>query len=119
MANGAGQSRGLVSMTEMGLSERRSCRIFDLPRSVQQYRPLYREDAAVLERLRTLASENWRYGYPRLRAMLRREGLIANRKRTLAALQRRGTAGAHEEAPQAAAARSRWSAPTEVVHQLG
>ncbi len=68
--------------TEMGLSERRSCRIVGLARSVQQYRPVDRDDAAVLERLRALASENRRYGYPRLHAMLRREGLVVNHKRT-------------------------------------
>jgi len=69
-------------MTEMGLSERRSCRIVGLARSVRQYRPADRDDAAVLERLRALASENRRYGYPRLHAMLRREGLVVNHKRT-------------------------------------
>ena len=68
--------------TEMGLSERRSCRIVGLARSVRQYRPVDRDDAAVLERMRALASENRRYGYPRLHAMLRREGLVVNHKRT-------------------------------------
>jgi putative transposase len=48
--------------TEMGLSERRSCRIVGLARSVQQYRPVDRDDAAVLARMRALASENRRYG---------------------------------------------------------
>ena len=69
-------------MTEMGLSERRSCRIVGLARSVRQYRAVDRDDAAVLERLRALAAENRRYGYPRLHAMLRREGLVLNHKRT-------------------------------------
>ena len=68
-------------MNEVGLSERRSCRIVGLARSVQQYRPVDRNDDAVLERMRTLASENRRYGYLRLHAMLRREGLVINRKR--------------------------------------
>jgi putative transposase len=61
-------------MTEMRLSERRSCRIVGLSRSVQQYRPLARDDEAVICRMKELASENCRYGY--------REGLVANRKRT-------------------------------------
>jgi putative transposase len=69
-------------MNEMGLSERRSCRIVGLARSVQQYRPVERDDEAVLARLRTLASENRRYGYLRLHAMLRREGMVVNAKRT-------------------------------------
>ena len=66
----------------LGLSERRSCRIVGLSRSVQQYRRAPRDDAAVVGRMKELASENRRYGYLRLHAMLRREGLVANRKRT-------------------------------------
>jgi putative transposase len=69
-------------MSEFGLSERKSCRIVDLARSVQQYRPTLRNDAAIVERMKTLASENRRYGYLRLHALLRREGLVTNRKRT-------------------------------------
>ena len=69
-------------MDEMGLSERRSCRIVGLHRSVQQYRPVPRNDAAVIERMKALASENRRYGYLRLHALLRREGLVMNHKRT-------------------------------------
>ena len=69
-------------MNELGLGERRSCRIVGLSQSVQQYRPVPRNDAAVVGRLKELASENRRYGYLRLHAMLRREGLVANRKRT-------------------------------------
>ena len=65
-----------------GLSERRSCRIVDLSRSVRQYRPAPKNDAAVVGRLKDLASENRRCGRLRLHAMLRREGLVANRKRT-------------------------------------
>ena len=49
---------------------------------MQQYCPATKNDAAVVGRLKELASENRRYGYLRLHAMLRREGLVANRKRT-------------------------------------
>ena len=69
-------------MQELGLSERRSCRIVGLSRSVQQYLPVPKNDAAVVERLKELAAENRRYGYLRLHAVLRREGLVVNRKRT-------------------------------------
>jgi putative transposase len=69
-------------VSELGLSERWSCRIVGLTRSVQQYRPKPRDDEAVIDRMKILASENRRYGYLRLHAMLRREGLVANRKRT-------------------------------------
>ena len=69
-------------MTKMGLSERRACRLAGLARSVNQYRLSGRDDGPVLERLRTLASENRRYGYLRLHAVLKREGLVQNPKRT-------------------------------------
>ena len=69
-------------MTEKGFSERRACRMVGLARSVQQYRPEPKNDAAVVARMNALASENWRYGYLRLHAMLRREGLVLNPKRT-------------------------------------
>ncbi len=69
-------------VAELGLSERRSCRIVGLARSVQQYHPVPKNDEAVVERLKALASENRRYGYLRLHAMLRREGLVENHKRT-------------------------------------
>lgn len=41
-----------------------------------------REDGDLAERMKALASESRRYGYLRLHAMLRREGLVANHKRT-------------------------------------
>ena len=69
--------------TAFGLSERRSCRIVGLARSVQQYRPVGRnDDTAVRARLKALAAEHRRYGYLRLHVLLRREGLVVNGKRT-------------------------------------
>lgn len=50
--------------SEMGLSERRACRIVGLSRSVQQYRPLPKDDEAAIKRMKELASEHRRYGYP-------------------------------------------------------
>ena len=69
-------------MSELGLGERRSCRIVGLSRSMAQYRAVARDDGAAIARLRVLASEHRRYGCPRLHAMLRREGPVTNHKRT-------------------------------------
>jgi putative transposase len=69
-------------MTEKGLSERGACRIVGLSRSVQQYRPVPKDDAVVVARMKDLASANRRYRYRRLHAMLRCEGLVVNHKRT-------------------------------------
>ena len=53
-----------VLMSEMGLSERRACRITGLSRSVQQYRPLPKDDVAAIKRMKELASESRRYHCP-------------------------------------------------------
>jgi hypothetical protein len=90
-------------MQEPGLSERRSCRIVGRSRSVQQYQPVPKNDAAVIERLKKLASENRRYGYLR-HAVLRREGRVVNRERTYRLLHRSRPPGPHQDAAQAAAA---------------
>jgi putative transposase len=44
-------------MMELGLNERRSCRLVGLARSVQQYRRVPKDDAAVVARMKGLASE--------------------------------------------------------------
>ena len=69
-------------VSTMGLSERKACRIVGLSRSVQQNRPMHKDDEAAIKRMKEQASENRRYGYLRLHAMLRREGLVVNHKRT-------------------------------------
>ncbi len=74
MANGEEARRGLPDAGAWPRAERRSCRIVGLSRSVQQYRPTPKNDEAVVERLKELASENRRYGYLRLHAVLRRRG---------------------------------------------
>lgn len=59
-------------MTEREFSERRPCRIVGLAWLVQQYQPIPKDDTAAIKRMKVLASENRRYGYLRLHAMLRR-----------------------------------------------
>jgi putative transposase len=53
-----------------------------LARSVARYRSRRRDDAELRARLRDLAGQHRRFGYLRLHALLRREGLVINRKRT-------------------------------------
>jgi putative transposase len=69
-------------MGDLGLSGHWSCRVVGLSRSVEQYPPIERDDGVVVARLRTFASENRRYGYLRLHALLRSEGLVVNAQRT-------------------------------------
>lgn len=65
-----------------GASERRACRLAKIDRNVVHYKPKLRpEDDHIRIRLRELAEERRRFGYRRLYVLLRREGVMANRKR--------------------------------------
>jgi putative transposase len=64
-----------------------------LARSTQRYRPRKAErDSALRERLKELASQRMRFGYRRLRAMLLREGTLANHKRVYRLYREEGLA---------------------------
>ena len=65
-----------------GLSQRRACAAVRLHRSTARYPARPRDDAALRGRLRELAALHPRYGHPLLHALLRREGLVVNRKRS-------------------------------------
>ena len=51
-------------------------------RTTMRYRSRRSGDEALRARLRELAAERRRFGYRRLHVLLRREGLVVNRKRT-------------------------------------
>lgn len=64
------------------VSERRACRVVSQPRSSQRYVSVrVGRDAAMVERMVALSTENPRYGYRRVWALLRREGWAVNKKR--------------------------------------
>lgn len=64
------------------LSERRACALVGVGRATARYRPRERPDDGVLRsRLLALAGERPRFGYRRLHALLRREGVVVNHKR--------------------------------------
>jgi putative transposase len=65
-----------------GVSERRACRLVGIDRATARYRARPRDDEAALRRrLLELAGERPRFGYRRLQALLRREGVVVNHKR--------------------------------------
>jgi putative transposase len=62
-----------------GISQRRACGLVALSRSVLSYQSEKREsDGALQDRLRELAAERKRFGYRRLRVLLRRKGHVVN-----------------------------------------
>jgi putative transposase len=68
--------RGMVKLaTTRGMSLRKACAVFSVPRSTLGYTSVLDEkDAPLLDRMAELAKANPRYGYRRVRALLSREG---------------------------------------------
>ena len=64
------------------MSERRACRVIDADRKSVRYRSTRDDDAELREKLRELANQRRRFGYRRLHILLRREGIMINRKKT-------------------------------------
>ena len=64
------------------LSQRAACRLANISRSALRYQARPRDDEALRSRLKMLAVEQSAYGYLLLHGILKREGLVVNRKRT-------------------------------------
>ena len=76
---------------ELGLSERRACRVLSQPRSSQRRQPQPRSDEAALTcRMRQLVCQRPRFGYRRIGALLRREAWRASDTRIYRLWRREG-----------------------------
>lgn len=65
------------------ISQRRACRLVPISRKALGYASdRTSKDAVLIKRLKVLAEQYPRYGYLMLHELLRREGLVVNRKRT-------------------------------------
>lgn len=79
----AARRRVVKSWAARGLlSERQGCRLIEVARATVRYAAKPPDDSVLRQRLKELAEQYPRYGYPLLHAMLKREGLVINRKRT-------------------------------------
>ena len=58
-----------------GASERRACGLVGQPRSTQQYEAKTKPEDTLPRRIAELAAERPRFGYRRLTALLKREGV--------------------------------------------
>jgi putative transposase len=74
------EATGLIQK-ELGLSERRSCHVLGVSRSLLQYVPRPDRNVALRARLKELAERRRRFGSPRLHILLKREGWTVNHKR--------------------------------------
>ena len=64
------------------MSQRHACGLIQLSRKAAAYRPKRKDDLALKQRLKALGEQYPRYGYLLLRALLKAEGVVVNRKRT-------------------------------------
>ena len=63
------------------MSERRACRVIGADLKSMRYRSQRDDDAELRSKLRELAQQRRRFGYRRLHILLRREGVVINRKK--------------------------------------
>ncbi len=76
---------------QLGISERRACRVLSQPRSTQRRRPQTPDDEAALTAdIIALAKQYGRYGYRRITALLRSAGWVVNKKRVERIWRREG-----------------------------
>ena len=82
MVTPAARREAVVHLCEAHeVSQRRACSVIGADRTSVRYRCRRPDDAALRERLRSLASERRRFGYRRLHILLRREGTQVNHKK--------------------------------------
>lgn len=75
------------------ISERRACQLVEISRTVLHYVPKVQpENEQLQHRMVELASERSRFGYRRIHALLRREGVDVNHKRIFRLYQAAGLA---------------------------
>ena len=80
-------------MAELGVPERRACRVLGQHRSTQRKPPSRpKDEAALVATIIALATQYGRYGYRRITALLQAAGWVVNRKR-VERLWRRPSAG--------------------------
>lgn len=87
--------------SQLGMSERRTCRVLDQPRSCQRYQSQPRcDEPKLVQRMLQLVRRRPRFGYRRIAALLREEGFWASESRILRRLAAGGTESAGEEAQE-------------------
>lgn len=100
-----GSRRSAVNwaITERSGSQRRAWPLVGLDRKTYRYASRRSADDAIRKRLREPASERRRFGYRRLRVLLRREGIEVNHKKLSGSIAKNGSPCAN-----AAVASGRW-----------
>ncbi|MEM5437446.1 IS3 family transposase [Paraburkholderia diazotrophica] len=69
-------------MTERAMGVTRACELVGISHSLFRYESRRSDDADLTDRMTAIAAQKRRYGYRRIHVLLRREGCLANHKRT-------------------------------------
>lgn len=69
-------------ITDWGVSIRQACGVLLLDTSTYHYRSRRSEQASLEKRIQEICEARVRYGYRRVHVLLRREGWLANQKKT-------------------------------------
>lgn len=69
------------AIEDKGYSQRRACDLVGIAPKTYRYASSRSDDAALRERLKSLANERRRFGYRRLHILLKRAGVIVNHKK--------------------------------------
>src|SRR5512146_692902 len=82
MTSPAKRRQAVTSLQErFPVSERRACRVMGLPRSSRRYQPqVVDREAPLTQQIIELATQDGRYGYRRITALLRKGGWRVNPK---------------------------------------
>ena len=83
MVKPAARKQAVTHMMQVyQFSQRVACRLASISRSAFRYQARPADDGVLRARLKTLAAEQSAYGYLLLHGLLKREGLVVNKKRT-------------------------------------
>ena len=75
---------------DYAVSERRACRVLELPRSSKRRSPGRLEETELLRRIHELTREHPRYGYRKVFSILKRQGFSVGRERVRVLRKREG-----------------------------
>jgi putative transposase len=103
-------------MARYGASQRQTCAVLNMSRSVYGYRSQARDVKPLVARIKEITATRVHYGYRRVHVLLRREGWKDNHKRVYRLYRNEGLSLRHKRPRRNKAARLRQ--PKQLVHSI-
>ena len=104
-------------MVHQGVSERAACKLAGVSRTAFRYQAKPSTDDAAHERLKKLAEKYKAWGYLLLHALLKKEGLVVNRKHTYRLYREEGLQERTKKRKRLYRTRVELPEPTEINQQ--